>query len=108
MKKDSHKTKVQFLMNCETFEKLGFADSEGLKESGIYNDLFAFFPDEKYNSDPNMFTSYSHIGQHSGCHLDYAKESRDATPEEYNALKLELESLGYNLEIVTNQLTLKV
>lgn len=102
MKKDKIKTRVQFLVNCETFEKLGLPNAEGLKESGIYNDLFAFFPDDKYNADPALFTSYSHVGQHSACHIDYVKESRPATPEEYNDLKLELESLGYNLEVVNH------
>ena len=82
--KDKHKTKVEFLVNTH----------EGQEE------LFAFFPEEKYNQDPNLFNSYSHIGQHSACHIDYANESRDATPEERAELQKELEQIGYNLEIL--------
>ena len=61
-------------------------------------DLFAFFPEEVHNGE--YLTAYSHIGQHSAAHPDYAKESREATPEEYADLKAELEGIGYNLEIL--------
>ena len=61
-------------------------------------DLFAYFPDEVHHGD--FRTAYSHVGQHSSAHPAYAKESRPATPEEYAPLKTELESLGYNLEVV--------
>ena len=77
---DKHKTKVIFLYN-EANE-----------------DLFAYFPDEV---DHGIFkVAYSHVGQHSSVHPDYAKESRLATPEEYKDLKSELESIGYNLTVV--------
>ncbi len=88
MKTDKHKTKVKFLFH------------EGNQDILIGADVFAFFPEEKYNGGNVMFTSYEHIGQHSACHIDYANECRPATPEEYKDLKSELESLGYNLEIV--------
>jgi len=86
MKKDTTITEVQFLVND--------------KEHG-FDDVFAFFPKENYNdfSDQTK-NSYTHIGQHGPCHVDYAAESRPATPEEYKDLKSELESLGYNLKIV--------
>ena len=47
------------------------------------------------------------MGQHSSAHPEYAEESRPATPEEYAPLKAELESLGYNLEVLnpTNEMT---
>jgi hypothetical protein len=61
-------------------------------------DLFAYFPDEIHHGD--FRTAYSHVGQHSSAHPQYAKESRPASPEEYAPLKAELESLGYNLEVV--------
>jgi hypothetical protein len=84
MKKDKNKTQVVFLIN-ET-----------------NNDLFAFFPKEEYLSHPSdLKTSYVHIGQHSACSIEYAKESRLATKEEYKDLKEELESIGYNLELTT-------
>jgi len=62
------------------------------------NDLFAYFPEEIHNGE--FATGYSQLGQHSAVHPDYAKESRPATPEEYQNLKTELEEIGYNLEIL--------
>jgi len=61
-------------------------------------DLFAYFPEEIHNGE--FRTVYSHIGQHSSAHPNYAKESRQATPEEYADLKAELEGIGYNLEVL--------
>src|ERR1035437_2833216 len=87
---DEQLTKVQFLVN----EK----DPEN-------PDLFAYFPEE---IDHDEFrTAYSHVGQHSAAHPKYAAESRPATPEEYADLKAELESIGYNLEVInsTNETT---
>lgn len=76
-------TKVQFLVN----EK----DPEN-------PDLFAYFPDSVHHDDYR--DCYSHIGQHSSCHPDYAAESRPATPEEYADLKAELENqVGYELDV---------
>lgn len=68
-------------------------------EGNLPCNVFAFFPKEKYNNEPNMFSCYAHTGQHSGCHLDYANECKVATPEQYSDLKQELESIGYNLKI---------
>lgn len=91
MKTDTHKTKVQFLI-----DKNGYTNQEENEKGQV----FAFFTDEMYSHDKNLRTCYSHIGQHSACHVDYAKESRPATPAEYADLKRELESIGYNLEII--------
>lgn len=82
------KTKVQFLVH-----------PENITFPGDPGDLFAYFPEEPADRNGNM-TSYSHIGQHSACSPDYAAESRPATPEEYAALKAELESIGYNLQVI--------
>lgn len=80
------KTKVVFLVN---------------ERPGEEDDLFAFFPDENYFHDSELTKmSYSHIGQHSACVVEYAKESRLATPEEYSELYDELTNLiEYDLEI---------
>jgi len=88
MEKDTQKTKVVFLVN------------EKDKDN---SDLFAFFPEEDYNNFSTLTkTCYSHVGQHSACVMDYAKESRLATKEEYADLQNELEnSIGYNLELTT-------
>jgi len=88
MKKDTHKTKVLFLLE----------DKED-------NEVFALFPAEHYyhKKHPdynNVFTCHAHIGQHSSCHTDYQKECSPATPEQYKDLFNELESIGYNLEVL--------
>jgi len=61
-------------------------------------DVFAFFPNEMF--DAVHSTSYSHIGQHSACHIDYVNECKRAKAKDYLALKLELETIGYKLEIL--------
>lgn len=73
------------------------------KGNGTENETpFAFFPEEHFTWDKTdgRFTAYAHVGQHTACHIDYAKSCRLAKPEEYADLKKELESIGYNLEIV--------
>lgn len=64
-------------------------------------DVFAYFPEEIHNGEYK--TAYSHMGQHSAVHPQYAEESRPATPEEYVDLKAELENIGYNLEVLNAQ-----
>jgi|688.fasta_scaffold422193_4 hypothetical protein len=64
------------------------------------DDLFAFFPSDNYDSNGLMKTSYSHIGQHSGCSPEYTTEARKATPKEYAELKAELIQIGYSLNIL--------
>lgn len=65
-------------------------------------DLFAFFPQRLWAiAESNCFkTAYSHVGQHSGCHVDYAKESRLATSAEYSDLLNELTGIGYKLKVL--------
>lgn len=62
------------------------------------NEVFAFFPSNIHHGV--YMTSYAHIGQHSACHPDYASACTPATGEQYKALKLELEGLGYNLNVI--------
>ena len=82
---DEPLTKVQFLVNE--------------KDPGN-PDLFAYFPEEDDHGNYKM--AYSHVGQHTSASPEYAKESRPATPEEYADLKAELESIGYNLEVLNS------
>lgn len=56
-------------------------------------EVFAFFPDEKWNDSDNV--SYAHCGQHGPCALEYAKECTAATKEEYEGLDNELRDIGY-------------
>lgn len=70
--------------------------------------LFAYFPDEHYHHEghpeyKNVFTSYAHVGQHSGCHKDYLKGKKLASPEQYNDLLNELKGQGYDDLIVMNK-----
>lgn len=65
------------------------------------NDLFAFFPaDDWTNRNDLTKICYSQVGQHSACSVDYANSCREALPEEYRALQIELESIGYILKVV--------
>jgi hypothetical protein len=86
MEKDLHKTKVIFRI-----------DIKGDFTRPV--DVFAMFPEHKENND--CVSGYTHIGQHSAYHYEGCiKDSRFATEEEYLSLKQELESLGYNLQII--------
>jgi len=46
-----------------------------------------------------MRDCYAHIGQHSSCY-DGMQRRKRATPEQYAPLKREMESLGYELEVI--------
>lgn len=59
-------------------------------------EVIAYFPEEIFDSKGNK-ASYQHTGQHGACSEEYAKECRDATPDEYEALEKELtELVGYD------------
>lgn len=86
-------TKVKFLME---------------REQDNNPTVFAFFPELKHNNfEPNLFTSYSYIGQHSACHLDYANECREANYNEYSDLLKELIGQGYTTLNVINTQTIE-
>ncbi len=84
MKKDNEKTVVIFKKD---------KGDNALKDNG---QVFAVFPAEPFDLKGNV-TSYSHAGQHSACSLEYVRECTNARWDEYQDLKKELESLGYNL-----------
>ena len=72
-------------------------------EGNLPCNVFAFFPDERYNYiEPDIYTSYAHIGQHSACHIDYANECKEAPEDEYTPLLNELIQIGYKDLIITN------
>jgi hypothetical protein len=59
-------------------------------------DVFAFFPDMiEYD---NFYNSYAHIGQHSCCALDYAKECQEAKVSDILPLYQELTQIGYDIK----------
>ncbi len=77
-------------------------------QNDLPQEVFAYFPNEHYyhkeHKDYNkMFMCYSHIGQHSSVHIDYANECKEATKEQYNSLADELTRQGYNLNILNKQ-----
>lgn len=58
--------------------------------------VFALFPE--LPGSPGLCMCYQHVGQHS--HADFKGSMSDsvpASPEEYRALRKELESIGYSL-----------
>jgi len=78
MKKDTIKTKVIFRK---------FSDGQ----------IIALFPEmpEGY-----LIGSYMHVGQHSPASKGIVQTTKLASPEEYEDLFNELESIGYDLQIV--------
>lgn len=63
-------------------------------------DVFAYFPEIIHND--NFKTCYAHIGQHSACHADYAKECKEANYNQYMGLLKELIGQGYKDLTVLN------
>ncbi len=85
MKKDDYKTDVMFRV-----EKSG--DHKGT--------VYALMPHEAYNHQGSV-NSYEHVGQHGKADYDHCiSKSRCATAEECEGLKQEMESIGYDLNIV--------
>ena len=82
MKKDEFKTHVMFRR-----------DNDGT--------IFALFPYNIASINEGYVTCYEHIGQHSGANYDLCINiSVPAKENEYQELKSELESIGYNLNVV--------
>jgi acyl-CoA thioesterase len=66
-------------------------------------EVFALFPHDCCNHNGNV-TSYQHVGQHSSANYKHCLEmSKPATPEQYADLLKELESIGYEVNIVKKQ-----
>ncbi len=67
------------------------------------DNVFALFPHEVCTRKGDV-TTYQHIGQHSsGDYKACISQSRPATEQEYKDLKAELDSIGYNINIVKKQ-----
>lgn len=88
MEKDNYKTDVIFRV----------VTIQGITE------VTAFLPHD-VNSLAGDVTCYAHIGQHSSANYNYCvSKSRLATPEEYEDLKKEMETLfGYNFNVIKKQ-----
>lgn len=62
----------------------------------------ALFPYE--DAGRGFCNSFEHIGQHGGADFGICRKlTRPATPAEYADLKAELESIGYNLQVITRR-----
>lgn len=55
--------------------------------------IMAYFPNIDEGNGQKM--CYAHIGQHSACSPEYAKECTPANEKEYSDLQDELVSVGY-------------
>lgn len=64
--------------------------------------ILAVFPKERFSIDPSikLIRCYAHIGQHSNASPAYFRNLPLASVEQYTPLKMELESIGYDLEIL--------
>jgi hypothetical protein len=84
MEKDTYITEV-------TFRK--FKDGQ----------VIALLPHEVSDYDGNI-TSYMHIGQHSSATYNHVVSmTKLATPRDYADLLAEMESLGYNIKVISKQ-----
>ena len=78
------KTKVKFLIERDV------------------NGVLAYFPEINHNHSGTEKEAYAHVGQHSGCSIEYAHECRPATKDEYADLRKELtDSVGYDLHVMS-------
>jgi len=108
MIQDAEKTNVQFYLATYTVDEL---DENPQKE------VIAVFVDEKYYSKANIgyggvtkedventFAGYAHLGQHIAVSKYFLAENcrkiNKNQTEKYQNLKTELESIGYNLNIL--------
>jgi hypothetical protein len=97
MTQDTEKTNVEFYVATYEANEL---------DEQPYKEVIAVFVDEeennRYGDNDKHFSCYAHLGQHSTCSLSFlAKNCRKINKkEEYQDLKTELESIGYNLNIV--------
>jgi len=67
----------------------------------VYPDgaVIALFPQISASVSGDLCESYMHIGQHSGATPELVvRRTRLATPEEYQDLKMELETIGYKIQ----------
>jgi len=61
--------------------------------------VIALFPEIQADRCCSSCQSYLHVGQHGAANYDLVNKSKLASPKEYEDLKKELESIGYDLTI---------
>ena len=62
--------------------------------------VIALFPEIPGTNDCHTCLSYEHIGQHGAASVDLTPYTELAKPDDYAELKRELESIGYNLQVI--------
>tara|TARA_R110000868_G_scaffold74337_10_gene214985 strand:+ start:2773 stop:3081 length:309 start_codon:yes stop_codon:yes gene_type:complete len=88
MERDEHKTDMVFRVDTSKEFK---------------GDVFVLFPHEVADFYGGV-VSYQHLGQHSAADYVFCMgKSRKATEEEFAPLKKEIESLGYNVNLVSKR-----
>ena len=88
MKKDTYTTEVIFRVD---------------KTKNFNGTIFALMPYDIQNRN-GLISSYQHVGQHSSADYNHCiKSSKPATEIEYTQLKNEMESLGYNIKVITKR-----
>ena len=66
--------------------------------------VIAIFPEIPGDSNPYNCLSYQHIGQHGTCDPSYIiRNSKPATGQQHHDLKAELESMEYDLKVISRQ-----
>ena len=63
-------------------------------------EVLAIFPDQRLFS--GAISCYAHVGQHGSCSYSFLKRTK-ATKEQYTPLLKELQSIGYNVEVVNER-----
>ncbi len=71
------------------------------RKEGKGNDtnILAVFPEQTGTNDSNTCGCYAHVGQHSSMDVAFYFDTKPVKPSEYQDLKTELESIGYNLKV---------
>lgn len=90
-------------MGKKTIEQVAdvqFWKSNDAEEVNAGCNPFAYFPTIDWDREKKLKTCYSIVEQHSGCDPEYLKQCTLATRDEYLPLKLELVSIGYNINVL--------
>ena len=70
------------------------------KMNGKNGEIIALFAEEPADAEGKLCSSYQHVGQHGAADYPHIiRNSKPAKPEQYAALKAELEGIGYSLEV---------
>ena len=66
-----------------------------MDEGGV-TAVFPCLPADHFGND---MTCYAHVGQHGACSVGWYQTTKAATPDQYAALKAELEAAPYHYQL---------